>query len=1831
MQEYSLFPLEAGGGYPSQNANGMRKRLPLFLLFLPYCCIAQISFSDGSQWLDFDNLRSGLAIGITDMNADGLDDIVVLDNAQNFYIEYQQADTLAFNGLFVSALNAPSWSLCIADADNNGYPDIFTGGNFNGLKLLMANDDGTDYTTVFPNAPNIFLKGANFADIDNDGDADIFAAHEAGLSVPLNNDGNGQFETDYSLILPTSTTPSDNSGNSGTIWTDFNNDGALDLYISKFKFGVDDPTDGRRLNLLFRNDGQTGFEQIAAQANAQPFGQSWASNFADIDNDGDMDCFVINHDKNNTLYRNNGNETFTDISQLSGVSAGLNDNGLGAQVLFADFDNDGFVDLLYTSLGTEHALLRNQGDGTFEELATVFPGSPKVYSASLGDLNSDGFVDVYAGYGSGFNQIGTEPDRLFLNDGNDNHFLRVGLQGATANPSAIGARLELYGAWGQQIREIRSGESMGIQTSSTAHFGIGQATAIDSLILRWPNGNIDFIENPVIDTTYFITEGDFCLPQVSFNYQSENLTYQFTAAGDAGIDTLIWDFGDGSAPDTIGTGLNATHVFPESGTYTVCLSSQGSCGTAQYCEDISVQCAVPEVAFSAETDGLDVSFTDLSFNTPTAWSWDFGDDSTSTSQNPEHGFAEPGIYFVCLVASNDCGDATVCQFVQVSCSTPEASFNFNTDELSVQFLDFSSAGTNEWDWHFGDGSGSDLQNPEHTYATPGTYEVCLQTDGACGAASKCDTITLDCAPPEAAFAVSQDELTVSFADNSTGQPDQWDWSFGDGNGSSEASPTHTYDSASTYEVCLVASSVCGSDTLCQAFSLSCSPPPASYSAESSSLQANFTNTSAYPADSLLWIVAGQDTLLGGSPTYTFDSSGTYEVCLQGRHPCGTDEFCDSLTVVCLPPEAGFADSTVELQGTFLDTSQFAPTHWAWRVEGALVGTDSLLEYNFPQAGNYELCLAVSNACGADTLCQTIEVQCAPPAAGFGFEAEELTVSFIDSSSALTEEWFWAFGDGSSSFLPAPSHTYGAPGDYTVCLTAANACGDTARTCQMISVNCGPPEADFESSSNLLTATFTDLSGAKAESWQWDFGDGNTSTQQNPAHTYGSQGDYEVCLSVDGPCGSDAVCKTVSILCPPPVADFEAQAEELTVAFSDSSSNNPSQWLWSFGDGSSSDQQNPSHTYDAPGNYTVCLLASSLCGGEQTCQEISVGCPPPQAGFSLETDELQVMLSDTSSPAASQWFWEFGDGNTSTAQNPVHEYSSPGTYNICLTASSACGSSIDCRTVSVDCPAPQADFAVQANELSISLQDLSSPAPTSWLWTFGDGNSSTAPNPEHTYAAPGSYQLCLEASSVCGSATTCQTIELSCPPPQSAFDFSEDGLTVAFEENTQPAATQWNWSFGDGNSSDLPNPEHTYAAPGTYTACLEASSICGSTESCQTVQVSCAAPAPAFEAQADQLQVAFADFSENSPSEWLWDFGDGNTSNEQNPTHTYELPGTYQVCLRASSVCGSNQICQNLNVTCIAPQALFDAEADELSIAFTDQSANSPDSWMWSFGDGGTSSDQDPTYTYATPGNYLVCLTVSSACGSTQRCELIEVRCTPPQAGFRFSASGLTATFADTSTLGPAAWFWTFGDGTSSTMANPAHSYAAPGTYEVCLNVSNICGSTQACDSVTVSCPAPEPMFSVELSGAEASFTDESTGNPTSWFWTFGDGQSAEGQEVQHTYDSNGQYEVCLTAGSICGSATECDSLEVAISSAAAPSRALPLQLFPNPTSGELHLITDGWQAERVQLMNSEGLRLREWEVEGKHWQMDLRGWPSGMYLLRISGPAGTAVRRFLRQ
>ncbi len=453
------------------------------LLCIPSALNAQFSFSNSTN-LKSSTTNSGGCMGVADMNGDGLDDMCILDKARFFKIDYQNPDgsfTLVDYG---AVSTAGQWGWSLADTDGDGHRDMVSGGSYDGVHYMRISEPGVGVLSSLNNG-SIFMQCNNIVDINNDGHNDFFACGDDGPPKQWLNDGTGNLL--YADIIDYTSNPvSDMSGNYGSVWTDFDNDGDIDLYIAKCRQGVNNPNDPRRWNRLFVNDGNGNFTERAEEFGAQSRFQSWTVDFGDIDNDGDMDFMLTNHDGPIQLFENDGTGHFTDIS----VGSGLQISGFFLQSKFVDFDNDGYLDLIVA--GGLERIWRNNGDKTFTLVSNVFPSNKAMHSFATGDLNNDGFIDVFANYGSSYiNADMNNPDRLWMNNPNGNNWFGVRLQGTVSNRDAIGARVSIIGPWGTQMREVRSGESYGIVTTFMCHFGLGAETVIPTMIINWPSGLVE--------------------------------------------------------------------------------------------------------------------------------------------------------------------------------------------------------------------------------------------------------------------------------------------------------------------------------------------------------------------------------------------------------------------------------------------------------------------------------------------------------------------------------------------------------------------------------------------------------------------------------------------------------------------------------------------------------------------------------------------------------------------------------------------------------------------------------------------------------------------------------------------------------------------------------------------------------------------------------------------------------------------------------------------------------------------------------------------------------------------------------------------------------------------------------------------------------------------------------------------------------------------------------------------------------------------------------------------------------------------------------------------
>ncbi len=538
-----------------------------FLLGVVTLANAQINFTNKKQLLSSINHFSGVAISIMDMNGDGLDDIVRMNQGNDLSIEYQSAPNQPFEHKAIGQVsNESQWGMCTADVNNDGFGDVLTGGSYDGIKVAKSNASGDQYTISTLIAPGTFVQGVNFADVNNDGWVDAFVCHDDGVAIILGNNGDGTFTHQPNWIDLTTSPVSDNSGNYGSVWSDVDNDGDVDLYIAKCRQGVSSSTDPRRINQLFLNNGDGTYTQDIADVSGLRIGaQSWTADFGDIDNDGDFDCFITNHDVSSQVLINDGVGHFTDITMSAGMFNAV--SGTPIQGVFADFDNDGFVDIIVA--GSQHQMFRNNHDNTFSESVDPFSGNEQMESFALGDFNHDGYMDVYGGYAEIYTTPTNIPDALWINNGSGNNYIGFNLSGIASNQSGIGAKITVYSALGVQVREVRSGQSYGISNSLAAHFGLDSLNTVDSVIVNWPSGTKDVIYAPTINQYIGVQEGG-CIIESVLITASANTTF---CTGQS-VDLIApegfmyaWNTGDTIAQITVGA----------AGSYRVTLTDVNGC------------------------------------------------------------------------------------------------------------------------------------------------------------------------------------------------------------------------------------------------------------------------------------------------------------------------------------------------------------------------------------------------------------------------------------------------------------------------------------------------------------------------------------------------------------------------------------------------------------------------------------------------------------------------------------------------------------------------------------------------------------------------------------------------------------------------------------------------------------------------------------------------------------------------------------------------------------------------------------------------------------------------------------------------------------------------------------------------------------------------------------------------------------------------------------------------------------------------------------------------------------------------------------------------------
>ncbi len=1107
------------------------------------------------------------------------------------------------------------------------------------------------------------------------------------------------------------------------------------------------------------------------------------------------------------------------------------------------------------------------------------------------------------------------------------------------------------------------------------------------------------------------------------------------------------------------------------------------------------------------------------------------------------------------------------------------------EDEQVQFTDLSTGNITSRSWTFPGGTppNSTQTNPMVIWANPGTYNVTLTISGPGGSATASKPVVVG-AKPTANFSYTYTGLTYNFTSTSTNAT-TYSWDFGDGVGySSEQNPVYTYAESGIYSVTLFVENDCGTATKSN---LIVTIPTAAFSASPTSgcasMTVQFTNESSSNSNTFLWQFPGGQPSTSNltNPVVVYSTSGSYTVTLTAFNGAGsnTATYTNYITVQNIP-SANFTKTIDSLTVTFTNTSVGANT-FLWNFGDGNTSTQTSPVHTYATGGTYTVTLTASNPCGTTTATQTINLT-APPSASFTATPTSgcgpLTVQFTSTSTGNPTSYNWSFpgGSPSSSTAQNPTVTYNNPGSYTVSLTVSNNVGSTTATqANFITVNT-VPNAGFNTTVNLDTVAFTNTTTG-GTSYNWNFGDGDTSTMANPVHIYAADGTYTVTLISNNACGADTVSHTVTIVTPP-TAGFTASPTSgcgpLTVQFTNTSSSNATSFLWSFPGGTpdTSSLENPSVIYSAPGSYAVTLVVSNAAGTDTaTVNSFVTVNPGPTAGFTSTTNGFTATFTNTSTNGTS-YSWDFGDGNTSTAPNPVHVYDEDGPFTVVLTATNACGTNTFTQVVTIITP-PTAGFTATPTSgcgpLTVQFTNTSSSNATTFNWSFPGGTpaSSTDEDPTVTYSTPGNYTVTLTVSNPAGSNTATQTNFITVNSgPTAGFSSTTNGPVATFT-NTSTNGTSYSWNFGDGNSSTQSNPTHNYAADGTYTVVLTATNACGTSTFSQAVVI-ITAPTAGFTATPTSgcgpLTVQFTNTSSTNATTFNWSFPGGtpSSSTAEDPTVNYNAPGTYTVTLTASNAAGSNTLTQTNFITVQSnPTAGFTTAVNGATATFTNTSTNGT-SYNWNFGDGNSSTAANPVHVYGADGTYTVVLTTSNACGTSTSSQNVTIA-TPPTAGFTATPTSgcgpLTVQFTNTSSSNATSFNWSFPGGmpASSAEENPVVTYNSTGTYSVTLTASNAVGSNSATQTNYITVNAdPTAGFTAAVNAATAIFTN-TTMNGASYSWDFGDGNTSTTANPTHTYSTDGVYTVILTATNACGTSTFSQTVTIVLPPTAAftPSNA----------------------------------------------------------------------------
>ncbi len=635
-----------------------------------------------------------------------------------------------------------------------------------------------------------------------------------------------------------------------------------------------------------------------------------------------------------------------------------------------------------------------------------------------------------------------------------------------------------------------------------------------------------------------------------------------------------------------------------------------------------------------------------------------------------------------------------------------------------------------------------------------------------------------------------------------------------------------------------------------------------------------------------------------------------------------------------PDQPYCAGDPVTLSGT-----DGADYEWFDITNNTIVGTTASVTLN--PIGDVDYRMITLNGVCSDTDYVSITELPASPAAAIGdtsFCAGGTAQLDVVGAVGATFSW-WPTVGVSDPLIRNPTATPTGNTTYTVTVTSSSGCIKT----DSVVVGIEPaPLVDFSVQDACLNdvslfINLTTISAGSIQSLDWDFGDANTSAAYSPTHIYSTDGTYTVKLVAVSAMGcADSITHTATVN-PLPVANFNFQndCQDKQIVFVDQSLGQLDSWDWDFGNSNTSALQNPlAQSYPSAGFYQVTLTVETLEGcTDDTTQTIEIY-PVPTADFAFDSvclgfeNQFTDLSNANGNYAINSWNWVFSDGQNSSVASPMMAFAQHGLYNATLTVTTTmgCVNSLNAGNAVVH-PLPVSQFSTAIKNClndttwfadMSSVPNLLNDVITSWAWDFADGSSSTNQDTNHVYTAHGFYPVSLITVTDKGCAdTVLHPVEIF-PLPVVAFtsDVTEgcQPLRVQFEELvTIPAPysiAQYTWNLGDGDGSiNTQNPMNVYNSDtlgdlniATYTISLRATSGNGCVTADTVMNYITEYPKPDALFAADDYvvdvlstEISFTDKSSENVTEWYYDFGDGNSSTDENPTNQFpEIVDEYLV-------------------------------------------------------------------------------------------------------------------------------------------------------------------------------------------------------------------------------------------------------------------------------------------------------------------------------------------------